>query len=234
MIEETDFETYLNVAKNKLQIFLFDKKKSKNLYKNEVKIKNEFNFIDFNKLSRFLDDNIFKIEKLSGIFIKNIFLIIESDEIFYMDIGIKKKNYENKINQKYLENTLIELKDLFTENYQDQNIMHIVINNCLINGKNYSSFIGNLNGDYLCLEINFKSIPNDLIFEFDKILEKYQIKISQYLDGNYVKKFINENDTQLSEVGHKLRNGLNYNEVILVPKNTLNKGFFEKFFQLFS
>ena len=29
-------------------------------------------------------------------------------------------------------------------------------------------------------------------------------------------------------------NGINENEVNLVPKNTINKGFFEKFFQLFS
>ena len=31
-----------------------------------------------------------------------------------------------------------------------------------------------------------------------------------------------------------VRNGCNENEVILVPKNIENKGFFEKFFQLFS
>ena len=29
-------------------------------------------------------------------------------------------------------------------------------------------------------------------------------------------------------------NGINENEVKLIPKNTKNKGFFEKFFQLFS
>jgi hypothetical protein len=32
----------------------------------------------------------------------------------------------------------------------------------------------------------------------------------------------------------KLKNGLNKNEITLVSKNTENKGFFEKFFQLFS
>ena len=30
-----------------------------------------------------------------------------------------KKNYDNFINKKYLENNLIELKDLFKENYQE-------------------------------------------------------------------------------------------------------------------
>ena len=37
-----------------------------------------------------------------------------------------------------------------------------------------------------------------------------------------------------STIAYKLKNGLNDNEVILIPKNVKNKGFFEKFFQLFS
>ena len=35
-------------------------------------------------------------------------------------------------------------------------------------------------------------------------------------------------------MANKLNDGLNKNEVQLVPKNKENKGFFEKFFQLFS
>ena len=234
MTEEIDFETYLTISKNKLQISLFDKKKFKDIYNDELQIKNEINFIDFIQLSKFLDDNIFKIEKLAGIFIKNIFLIIESDKIFYVNMSVKKKNYDNLINKKYLENTLIDLKDLFKENYKDQNIMHMIINNYLINEKNYPSFVGNLNSDYFCIEVSFISISNDMLLGFVKVLEKYQIKISQYLDGNYIKNFPNKSEMELSKMAHKIRNGYNDNEVILIPKNTENKGFFEKFFQLFS
>ena len=35
-------------------------------------------------------------------------------------------------------------------------------------------------------------------------------------------------------MANKLNNGLNKNEVQLVSKNIENRGFFEKFFQLFS
>ena len=67
----------------------------------------------------------------------------------------------------------MSLKDLFKESYQQQTIIHMIINNYLINDKNYSSFIDNLRGDNLCLEINFKSISNDILVKFDKILEIY-------------------------------------------------------------
>ena len=37
MIEDSDLETYLYISKNKFQIFVFDKKKLKNLYSEELK-----------------------------------------------------------------------------------------------------------------------------------------------------------------------------------------------------
>ena len=234
MIEEIDFETYLNISKNKFEIFLFDKKKLKNIYKDKIQFKDELKFIDSDKLSKFLDKNIFKIEKLAGIFIKNIFLIINSDRNLNVDICLKKKNYEGTINHKNLETTLIEMKDLFKENYQEQNILHMIVVNYIINGKNYSSFKPDVKSDHLCLEVNFISISNNLLVFLEKILEKYQINIIQYLNESYISNLFNEKNIELSEMAHKIRNGFNENEVILVPKNIENKGFFEKFFQLFS
>ena len=234
MIEETDFETFLHISKNKYQVFVLDKKKLENLYNEELKVYNDRNSLDLNKLSKFLDINIYKIEKLMGNFIKNIILIIENDNNLYVDMGIKKKNYEKSINQKYLENNLTELKDLFRGSYQEQSIMHMVIVNYIVNGKKYTSFPGDLISDHLCLEVNFVSVSNDVTFLLDKLLEKYQIKISQYMCGNYIKNFFGEDNREFSLMAHKLKNGINSNEVILVPKNIENKGFFEKFFQLFS
>ena len=233
MIEDIDFETYLSISKNKFEIFLFDKINLKNLYQDKLEIKNDKNVIDFNYLSKFLDNNIFKIEKLAGTFIKNIFVIIDFDENFYVNISVKKKNHNDFVNTKNLENTLIELKDLFKENYDEQTIMHMLIDNYIINGKNNFSFVDDVNCDFFCLEVKFISIPNELVIRFDKILEKYQIKITQYLNGSYVKNFFKKENLQLSEMAYNLRNGYNYNEVILVPKNIENRGFFEKFFQLF-
>ena len=234
MAEEIDFETYLSLTKSKFEIYLFDKKNLKNLYKEELKLENNFNYLDSEILSKFLDNHIFKIEKIIGKFIKNICLILDDDVNLQVNICIKKKNYGNLINKKSLENVLIEVKDLFKESYQNQTITHMIISNYLINGKNYTSFIDNLSGDNLSLEINFMSISNNTIFVFDKTLEKYQIKISKYLNRNYIKNFFNDENLELSEMANKLQNGYNHNEIILVPKNIGNKGFFEKFFQLFS
>ena len=234
MIEEENFETYLSISPKKFEIFLFDKKNLKILYKNMLKLENEIDFLNLENLSNFLDANIFKIEKLADNFIKNIVLIIESDKNSYVNICIKKKNYENLINYKNLEIALTETKDLFKENYQKQNIMHMIVENYSINGKNYSSFINDIKGDYLSLEVNFISIPSNFELILDKILEKYQIRIDKFLDGKYLIEQSKDNKFELPNIANKIINGYNQNEVILVPKNLKNKGFFENFFQLFS
>jgi len=85
----------------------------------------------------------------------------------------------------------------------------------------------------LCVGINFKSISRNTIYDLSKILEYYQINITKYLDGAYVKSNFSE-DTELSEMSYKILGGFNKNEVIFVPKSTKKLAFFEKFFQLFS
>ena len=89
MNEESNTETYLSISNNKLEIYLFDVIKFENLYSNEIISEN--NSLDYASLDNFLDENILKIEKLIGKFVKNIFIIIENEQLFRTYIGIKKK-----------------------------------------------------------------------------------------------------------------------------------------------
>ena len=230
MIENSDFETFLYISKSKYQIFVCDKNDLKNLYNEEIK---NIDDIELNILSKFLDENIYKIEKMIKKFVSNIILIIEDDKVLDVGISLKKKNYEKNIDQKYLKNSLVEAKDIFRENYQDQIIMHMIV----VNNNNENNFLlnnSNKNDDYMFLEINFISITNNFTFYFDKLLESHQIKISRYMSFKYIKSYIGEDSTELFIMANKLNNGLNKNEVQLISKSVEKKGFFEKFFQLFS
>jgi len=111
----------------------------------------------------------------------------------------------------------------------------MIIVNTDKNENNYLLNNPNNNNDYLFLEISFISIPNNFTFYFDKVLENHQIKITRYMSGSYIKNYFDEDAAKLSlsAMANKLNNGLNKNEVQLVSKSEENKGFFEKFFQLF-
>ena len=234
MSEITDFETYLSISPKKFGIYLFDINQKRNLYKEEITFKTESQITELISLTKFLEDNIFKIEKLVGKFIKNICLIIENNKIINIDMGIKKKNYKDIINKKNLENTIIDAKDLFKENYQDKKILHMIINKYIVNGHKYDYIEENLIADNYCIEVKFKSIEKKYLLQISKVLEKYQIEAIKYLDGEYIKNFCENDKSEISEIAHKVQNGLNENEVIIIPKNPKKLGFFEKFFQLFS
>ena len=234
MVEEFDLETYLYISQNKFEIFLFNKKNLKNIYEQKITFNNKKDYIDLNSLDKFLEGNIFKIEKLSKNFVKNIFLIIENKEINQVNFGIKRKNYENIISTSLLQNILNDAKDLFKENYQNQNIMHILINRYFENGNYHSTFNNKFRGDYLCIEFQLIFISSNFISEINKVLRKYQVALAGCLDGNYIKNFFKDQRVEYSEMIYKILTGFNENEVKLISKNSKKTGFFERFFQLFS
>ena len=229
-----DVNNYLFISPKKIGISVNESKDFSEIYKKEIHISEKTNQINFGLINAFLENNIFKIEKLIGRFIKNITLILDSENILTLNIGLKKKNYEKIITKKFLENSLIELKDLINENYQDYKIMHMHIINYLFDGRHSSEFEVGTNCKNLGLEVQFISVPNKLILEIDKILVNFQIKSKNYLNQNYIQSLFKDQKISLSEMSYKSQKGYNTNEVSIIPKNQKKVGFFEKFFQLFS
>ncbi|WP_440933923.1 hypothetical protein [Candidatus Pelagibacter sp.] len=232
MVDE--LKTYLSVTPNRFQIFLYDTKKLINLYKQSIKFDNQSEEINYISLNKFLEENIFKVEKLSGNFINNVCLIINNNKVNNISLSIKDKNYNKILDKKYIQKLLTNAKDIFTENYPEEKILHILLNGLVVDKKFFSSFQDNLNGDKISIEVQFKSISIKLLKEIDNILERYQIKVSDCIDQNYLKSLSESENFELDEIAHKVQSGFNDNEVKLIPKNQKKKGFFERFFQLFS
>ena len=224
MSKDLEFETFLSISPGKLGIYLFDVKNQKNLYKEELITNENMNYNRNDLLKNFLDDNIFKIEKLIGEFIKNLFLVIDSKKIFNLKIGLKKKNYKESVDKEFLQNMLVDVKDLFQENYRNEKIMHILINKYIYDDKSYNLFENNVITDIFCIEVQFKSISNVFASQIEKSLQKYQITISKFLDGQYIQNYFKDQHYDLSKMSYKIQSGCNQNEVLLIPKS-VKKGF---------
>ena len=234
MIDTSDVQTYLIISKKKFIIYLFNKQKLKTLYYQKLEYENKTNNLDLDNLNNFLNENIFKIEKLVGNFVKNIFIYLETEDILNINISLKKKIYEKKLQVNFLENLLVEAKELIQDNYNNYKIAHMVINKYILNGKSYKNFISDLDADNLSLEINFKCLQKNLLLKITHILNKYHIEIDRFLDLKYTNNLFPDEKVDLVKKCYKVLDGFNENEVNLVPKNIKKTGFFEKFFQLFS
>ena len=152
MNKENELQYYLSVSPNKYGIYLFDTKSFTYLYKSEIEVENNFTSKDMDILTKFLEDNVFNIEKLIVKFLNNISLIIKSKKILETTIGIKKKNYEEKMSKNFLDTMIIDVKDLFKENYQNEKVLHTIINRYLVDGKPYFSLNNNLRCKNFCME----------------------------------------------------------------------------------
>ena len=230
---EEDFETFMYIGTKKMLICVFSKIDSKILYKNESKILELNNHIDENKIVNFLSENIFKIEKQLNQFINDISLIIDNNQFQLIDVSIKQNIY-GEANKKNLLNLIKDLKNYIFDSYNDCTLIHYVVNHYLFDNNVLKNFNYSKKCDHLGLDTTFILLKKDEIFFYQKIFEKFQISVNKIMSGKYIFDFFDFNELNECEMGRKISSGFNPNEVFLFEKKIEKKGFFERFFNLFS
>ena len=223
---KSDFETYLLLSPQKKEIAVYDKQNFKNLYLNKN--------LEIETINGFLEKNIFVIEKKFQNFVEKINLILENDEFFTLGISIKKNNYGETITKDKIVHILNKAKDECKKSIDDKKIIHMIIENYVVDEKNHSYLPLNLKCDFFSLDIKFVCLSKNYLKEVERTLKRYQISINSIVQLDYVKKFLTKNQNDLYQMSMQIIEGYNKNEVILVPKTLKNKGFFERFFNFFN
>ena len=233
MSSETNFETYLLINKKKFILSVIHNKSFETIYSDEMLLTDNSE-LKFEMLNEFLEKNIFKVEKTLKNFVKDIDIILDNKEFFSVKMSIKKNNNGKYIDPKSLLSPLNDLKNSCQSNFNDKKIVHMLIENYLIDDKYYYTLPKNLKCNFFSLEVNFICISNNFVDDLELILKKYHILVNQILSASYVEKFIDKGNQNIFTTASRIKSGLNENEVSLVRKSLKNKGFFEKFFDLFS
>ena len=234
MNEKLKFETYLFIDIKKLVICVIEKKTFKVLFKEEKLLDDHNEDSNLKKLDNFLAKNILKIEKILKNFVKDVYIILDDKEFLPIEISIKKNHNGNSISQENLINPLNILKNLCQFSFKDKKIIHMLIENYQIDGKNYSFLPGNLKCNNFSLDIKFICLSKNLIQHYEIILKRYHILVNQILNAEYIEQFQDQQNPNIYTTASRIISGLNNNEISLVNKTSKSKGFFEKFFDLFS
>ena len=233
MNKNKNFETYLIISPNYFLISVIQKENIELVYSDKKVHDISLSTISLEFLDEFLKKNIFKIEKKIGNFLNNIFLIVDYDNFFSVKISIKKNYSGDLIKLESLKYLLHEIKKDCNKTILGKKIIHMVIDNYCIDEKNYSTLPENVMCDSLCLDVNLLCLPREYIENLESVLKKYHILISKIFSANYMKSLFSQNEHDLIKMVVKVKNGYNANEVFLVDKKLQNKGFFEKFFDIF-
>ena len=111
-----EIQSFLYLEKNKISFAIFEN--SKNL----VFIKNEFFSDDINDhgviINKFLDKNLFTIEKKIQRYIKNVNIILNHDQFLEINISIKDFRKNNQITKDDVQYLISDLKKQVLGNNQ--------------------------------------------------------------------------------------------------------------------
>ena len=234
MNNESQFETYLFISPKKFIITSKKNLNSKEIFQSEKKIINSSDEINIILLDEFLKENIFKIEKTINNFVKHINLIIDCKNFLDVKISIKKNNYGNLITLKNLEYILNEARDQCSKTLKEHKIIHMLIDNYLVDKKEYLLFPIDLKGQFFSIDLTFICLSNIFIKKIEKVLNKYQITTNHILYSKYIERFQSDQNEDIFKISMKMIDGHNENEVSIVPKKPKNLSFFERFFNFFS
>ena len=234
MTKKIDFQTYLYLNHNQFIIYVAEISTNEKIYSEKFVLKENSTELKLRKLDEFLDSNIFKIEKKLNSFVKDIHVILDSNEFNSIKLSIKKDNNGNLINSEALIHPLNDLKNLCQSNLQNKKIIHFLIERYLIDDKFYTTLPENVNCNIFSLDTEFICLSKNLIENTEKILKKYHISLNQILSASYLEKMKDNSDNTIFTTASRIISGHNSNEVLLIGKTNKKYGFFEKFFNFFN
>ena len=160
------------------------------VYKEEILKDNKSNQIDLNFLDNFLNENIFKIEKKLNEFVKNIFLIIDHQNIFSIHLSIKNKFDNININLDSIHKLLLEAKSCCKKTLESCYILHMKIDRFNVDDNFHETLPEKNKCKNISIDLGFICLPKNIIYDLEEVLKKYQISINKILSFNYLNSFL--------------------------------------------
>jgi len=235
-MSKKNFDIYLDLSSEKLSIAAFEKFSSHSIFFKEYDCEANLNKnkLNFENVKKTIEKNIFEIEKKTGEFLEDIYLMVETPESISINLSLIKNNEGKKIEKKNVQYLIQDAKQQILRNYHSEKIIHIIITNYLIDNTSYNYLPLNLNCNRFSIDIKFICFPKNLIKELEELFNSHQIFINKIICSHYAKSFTQDNSyMNVCESGLKLIKGINRQEVVIVPKKLEKKGFFERLFHFF-
>ena len=233
MDSTSENQYFLLIKKHKITFAAFNNN-------NEIILTKEIFFENYHTdnlielLESFLEKYVFEIEKSLQVFLKELNIIFESDNFFSAGSAIKNNLKGTNFYHNQINDMLIDIRDQFKKYSLRNEIVHMVIQNIIIDGNEYKVLPKIDSIENLVIQVNFICLNDQIIQNLKRILSKYQISLSRILSYNYLNDLKKYPGESIFKVANNNLNGLHKNEVLIAKKSLKYQGFFEKFFKFFT
>jgi hypothetical protein len=233
MSKNFDNRYFIILNKDKI-IFSCLNNENKNLFTQKYDFINFDSNELFKEVENFFNDNLVKIEKKLKDFIRKIYIIVDLDNSLSVNLSIKYDLDKAKIKRDKINELINTLKYQFNKYYNDEKIIHIIVNKLIVDGEKKNLLPVKENFQNLILEVKFQCLKEQFVNNIKKSLSNYQIAVEKIFLADRLNKTIQNQEENIFEAADKVLSEEDSDEVLIVKKKKLNNGFFERFFNFFN
>ena len=191
-MNENRTKVFIDFGSSKIRLGVFDKETSKNIFITEKKCISDFSLKNFNikDSNEIIKDLIKSAEKKIDTHIKNINLMIDTPDIFSIDISIKKDLDNKKYSRSDTQSLLNEAKNLVQKNYFNKKIIHMIVKKFIFDNEEFYEIPNQqINYDSLVIELKFICFSNQTWKNLQQSFTSNYLTIDNLYSSSYVRSF---------------------------------------------
>jgi len=191
------------------------------------------NNLNLTILTKFILEKVKDFEKDVGSFIEKVNLITDAKHNQF-SLSLKNKYNSSQIKDTDVVRLINDAKQLITRCNKNCFILHILVDQYIVDGKKYFEFPENLDYKEFIVDISFITINSSNVKILNRIFKDCNIEVKKIISYQYSSKFADKSDISPCIAGKKVIDGINPSEVKIHKLKVKTQSLFEKMFNFFS
>ena len=181
-MNDNNYKIYFDCGSSKLRAGAFNTINPNEAFYTESKF-----LFNHEELDSEIQKIIIFLEKNTSEYIDDVNLMIDSSKMLSIGISISKKIDGLQLRKENIQFLVQEAKQQILKHYNDQNILHIIINNYKINNVDYDYLPIDIKCNFIAIDIFFICLPENVTNYFKDFFYKLDISINQITSSSYAK-----------------------------------------------
>ncbi len=189
-MNEKSLNFFIDFGSSKIRLGIFNQENSKSILVSEKECISNFSLknFDIKNSNEIIKDLIKSAEKKIDNHIKNINLMIDTPDMFSIDISIKKNSDGKKYSKNDIKSLLNESKSLVQKNYINKKIIHMIVKKFIFDDKEYFEIPHEeINYNSLIIELKFICFADQIWKNLQDSFNKNYLNIDNLYCSSYVR-----------------------------------------------
>ena len=225
---------YLAIVDHNLHLSYFSSEEGNSNYQKKYLMPDSLDDnLNLSILTKFILEKVKGFEKDVGSFIEEVNVITDA-KYNQFSLSLKSKHSSYQIKETDIVRLISDAKQLIMRNNKNCHILHVLVDQYIIDGKEYFEFPENLDYKEFILDVSFITINSSTVKMLNRILKDCNIELKKIVSHQYSSRFADKKDPNPCNAGKKVIDGINPLEVKIHNLKAKTQGLFERMFNFFS